>query len=366
MNVMHFANSRRSTLGIEWELALVDPVTGDLVGRGAEVVEAAANQHIAGEFLTNTVELVTGVCDTVPAATAELRQLRDELMVTLDRLGIGVIGTGAHPWADWQLQTLAPDDRYLRVVDRARQWGRQLSIWGLHIHVGLTSRDHVVPAMHAVLTDLPLMLALTASSPFWEGKDTGFASHRSMLFQQLPSAGLPPRLDDWRELDRTVSGMLASGALLDERELRWDVRPAGRFGTLEVRVFDAPSTVTEVGAAAAFVQCVVEETVRALERGRPLRALPEWAVIENKFRAARYGLDTEFIINADGGLEPGRDLMARRIDELLPIANDLGCDSKLVNSLAVAESNGADHQRSLMRTHSRSGMIEAMRAALRQ
>ncbi len=366
MNLMHFANSRRSTLGIEWELALVDPNTGDLVGRGAEVVAAAANQKIVGEFLTNTVELVTGVCDTVPEATAELRQLRDELLLTLEPLGIGAIGTGTHPWADWQLQTLALDERYLRVVERARQWGRQLSIWGLHIHVGLTSRDHVVPAMHAVLADLPLMLALTASSPFWEGKDTGFVSHRSMMFQQLPSAGLPPRLDDWCELDRTVTGMLASGTLLDERELRWDVRPAGRFGTLEVRVFDAPSTVSEVGAAAAFVQCVVEEAVRALERGRQLRALPEWAVIENKFRAARYGLDTEFIIDAGGGVESGRDLMARRIDELLPIASDLGCDSRLVNSLAIVETSGAQKQRSLLRTHGRSGMIEAMRSALLQ
>ena len=361
---MDFATSGRSTLGIEWDLALVDPSTGDLVGRAAEVVAAANNRRIVGEFLTNTVELVTGVHKTVPEATAELRQLRNVLLSALDSLGLGAIGTGTHPFADWRLQTVVPDDRHLRVVERSRQWGRQLSIWGVHIHVGLTTRDFVVPAMRSVLVDLPLILALSASSPFWEGEDSGFASQRSMLRQQLPGAGIPPRLDDWRELERTVDGMLASGTLLDRRELRWDVRASSGFGTIEVLAADSPATVSEVGAVAALVQSIVEETVRALERGGQLRGLPEWALAENKFRAARFGFNTEFITGGDGQVESGRSLLARRIDELLPIATELGCGEKLVSALAIADSIGADRQRALLRTKGREGLIDALRGSL--
>ena len=362
MSDMDFAPSRRSTLGIEWELALVDPASGDLVGRAAELIAAVDDPRVGGEFLTNTIELITGVHDDVASATAELRELRSLVARAGDELGIGTIGLGTHPYSDWQLQTVVPDERYLRVVDRTKQWGRQLAIWGVHVHVGLTSSEFAIPAMDAVLAEYPLMLALSGSSPFWVGHDTGFASHRAMLFQQLPTGGIPPRFDDWADLSAQVAGMLGAGVVLDERELRWDVRPSSRFGTIEVRIFDSMATVAEVGAAAALAQCVVEEAVRAAESGAPSRRLPHWAIAENKFRAARWGFDTQFIVDAEGRAVNGREWLAQRLDELQPIARDLDCEAKLVSAFTVAQATGADRQRAVMRTAGRQGVIDSLRA----
>ena len=362
MTLMDFAPSRRSTLGIEWELALVDPASGDLVGRAAELIAAVDDPRVGGEFLTNTIELITGVHADVAGATAELRQLRTLVARAADELGIGLVGLGTHPFADWQLQAVAPDERYLRVVERTRQWGRQLAIWGVHVHIGLTTRAHAVPVMEAVLAEYPLMLALSGSSPFWEGHDTGYASHRAMLFQQLPTGGIPPRFDDWADLERQVDGMLAAGVVLDERELRWDVRPSSRFGTIEVRIFDSMPTVSEVGAATALAQCVVEEAVRAVEAGRPSRELPRWAIAENKFRAARWGFDTQFVVDAEGTAVNGREWLAQRLDELAPIARDLGCEAKLVSAFTFAQATGADRQRAVQRSAGKQGVIDALRA----
>lgn len=362
MATMEFAQSGRATLGIEWELALVDPASGDLVGRAAEVVEAMNDPRVVGEFLTNTVELVTGVHQKVGDATAELRALRQAFTRAADPIGVAAVGFGTHPFADWQLQTVVPDARYLRVIDRAKQWGRQLSIWGLHVHVGVPDRNAVADVVSAVLADYPLFLALSASSPFWEGHDTGFASHRAMLFQQLPTGGLPPSFRDWAELETIEAGLLKAGVVLEHRELRWDVRPVSRFGTVEIRIADSMSTVHEIGAIVALAQSVVEEALRRFEEGRPARRLPDWALTENKFRAARFGLDTQFIVDAAGAVEHGRELLARRIDELQPVARELDCEAKLVSALALGNDTGADRQRALMRTAGKQGLIDGLRA----
>lgn len=362
---MTFATSERVTLGIEWELALIDPETRDLVGRAPEILERLDRPEFTGEFLTNTVEFATGVHHRVPNAVAQMRELRDVLLAQTDELGIGVIGSGTHPFADWHLQTVAPDARYLRVIDRSRAWGRQLAIWGVHAHIGVPDRELVAPVIRAVLANVGYLLALSASSPFWQGEDTGFSSHRTMLFQQLPTGGLPPDLHDYADYERIVDGMLRGEVILDERELRWDVRPAPRFGTVEVRIADGAPTVAELGAVAALCQCIVEEALRALERGVEPMSLPRWAVRENRFRAARYGFDTRFIITDEGETEGARAAFARRIDELVPIARDLGCEGELVSSLSLAQHNSADRQRAAARTGGLVSVVDSLRAELR-
>lgn len=359
---MDFAHTARSTLGIEWELALVDPATGDLAGRANEIIAGVDEPRCVGEFLTNTIELVTGVHGNVPSAIADLRDLREKFVAVAAKSGVAAIGAGTHPFADWKLQTVTPAGRYLRVTDRARDWGRQLAIWGVHVHVGIPSRDSVIPTMHAVLANFQWLLGLSVSSPYWDGQDTGFASHRTMLFQQLPTGGLPPALETWNDYERTLEGMLAGEVILDPSELRWDVRPAPRFGTLEVRIADGLPSLYDIGANAAFTQCVVEEALRAIDEGRQPMRLPDWAVRENKFRAARWGFDTKFIISADGREESGRESLARRIDELMPIAHDLGCEGELVAGLAIVENTPADRQRAALRTGGQVGVIDSLRA----
>ncbi|MGO1545202.1 MAG: YbdK family carboxylate-amine ligase [Gulosibacter sp.] len=359
---MDFAATERSTLGIEWELALVDPTSGDLTGRANEVISEVGDPRCVGEFLTNTVEFVTRPHRNVPSAIEDLREMRGRFVAAATTAGIAAIGSGTHPFANWRLQAVSPADRYLRVAERAGTWGRQLSIWGVHVHVGVQNRDHVVPVMHSVLANYSWLLALSASSPFWQGADTGFASHRSMLFQQLPTGGLPPALETWADYERTLRGMLEAEVILDPLELRWDVRPAPQFGTIEVRIADGGPSLFDVAASAAFTQCLVEEAVRALDEGRAPMRLPDWAVRENKFRAARWGFDTKFITAADGRQESGRESLARRIDELQPIARDLGCEGELVAALAIVDSNPADRQRASMRTNGMVGVVDSLRA----
>ncbi|QUY60739.1 Gamma-glutamylcysteine synthetase 2 [Gulosibacter molinativorax] len=361
---MEFAPTERVTLGIEWELALVDPTSGDLTGRANEIIAEVDNARVVGEFLTNTIELVTDVHHTVGDAVQDLRDLRAQFAAAAAKSGVAAIGVGTHPFADWKLQTVTPAERYMRVADRARDWGRQLSIWGVHVHVGIPSKDSVIPTMHALLANYSWLLAMSVSSPYWDGQDTGFASHRTMLFQQLPTGGLPPVLETWADYERTLEGMLHGEVVLDAHELRWDVRPAPHFGTLEVRIADGLPSLFDIGANAAFTQCVVEESLRAIDEGRQPMRLPDWAVRENKFRAARWGFDTKFIISADGRQEGGRESLARRIDELMPIARDLACEGELVAALAIVENTPADRQRASMRTGGKVGMIDSLRAEM--
>lgn len=361
---MEFAASDRATLGIEWELALVDAATGDLVGRAPEIIAAVDDPNCGGEFLSNTVELVTGVHRAVPAAVAELRALLDAVVRACDARGLAAIGTGTHPFADWRDQEVSPAPRYQRVVELGGDWGRQLSIWGVHVHVGLPSRDAVVPVQDAVLAHLPWLLGLSGASPYWLGVDTGFASHRAMLFQQLSTGGLPPHLTDWGEYERLVAAMSRAEAIAQPGELRWDVRPAAHFGTIEVRIADAVPTLAEVAAQAALTQAIVEEALRALDAGRQPTALPLWAVRENKFRAARFGLDTAFIVSATGEVEDARSALARRVAELSSIARDLGCERELHSVLSLAQRTPAQRQRDAMRAEGARGVIDALRAEL--
>lgn len=359
---MEFAPTERTTVGIEWELALVDPTSGDLTGRANEIIAEVGDSRCVGEFMTNTVELVTGVHHDVPSAVEDLRELRGRFVAAAAQSGVAGIGAGTHPFADWKLQTVTPAQRYLRVAERSRDWGRQLAIWGVHVHVGIPSRDSVIPTMHAVLANVQWLLALSVSSPYWDGHDTGYASHRTMLFQQLPTGGLPPSLETWADYERTLDGMLEGEVIVNSHELRWDVRPAPHFGTLEVRVADGLPSLFDIGANAAFTQCVIEESLRALDEGRQPMRLPDWAVRENKFRAARWGFDTKFIISADGRQEGGRESLARRIDELQPIARDLGCEGELVAALAIGDNTPADRQRASLRTGGQVGVIDSLRA----
>lgn len=364
---MDFAASRRSTLGIEWELALVDPQSGEIVPRAKELLTAIDDPRFDKEFLAGMIELITGVHDTTDAAVDELRGMRDTAVAAAERLGVAIVGTGTHPTSRWREQEQADDPRYRRVVQKAGDWGRRLIIFGVHNHIGVEHRDKAVPLLRTMLDRLPLILALSASSPFWQGLDTGFASHRTMLFQQLPTGGLPPMLVDWAEYERTLEDMLVAGVIDELGELRWDVRPSPSIGTIEVRVADGAPSVDDLGAVTALTHCLVEEASRALDAGQPQHHLPYWLVRENKWRAARDGLDATVIVDERGTLQGAREAIAEAADRLAPIARDLGASRSLDLVERVLEGGGsAARQRAAF---DRGGhpavlaeLIEAMRA----
>ena len=191
-----FHASPEPTLGVEWELALVDKTSRDLVNGAADLFAAAgprlsAPEKVHRELLRNTVEVVTGVCHDVGEAVGDLRSTLRELLPVADGLGLDLYGGGTHPFASWTHQELTEGHRYAELINRTQWWGRQMLIWGVHVHVGLPERDRVLPVLSALLTYYPHLQALSASSPIWAGTDTGYASNRALMFQQLPTAGLP-------------------------------------------------------------------------------------------------------------------------------------------------------------------------------
>ncbi|MFB8386690.1 glutamate--cysteine ligase [Microbacterium sp. NPDC055910] len=326
-----FATSARSTVGLEWELMLADRESGDLVPRAPAVLDAlgdstALERHtVTGELLTNTVEITSGIGSTVAAAVDDIADAIAAIRTVTDPLDIELLCAGSHPFAQWYDQQVTEKTRYQTLIERTQWWGRNMMIWGIHIHVGVDDVTKVFPIINALSVYLPHLQALSASSPFWAGERTGYASNRSLVFQQLPTAGLPWPLRDWAEYEEYLRGMIATGVIADPTEVRWDIRPAPRWGTIEVRACDGMSTLPELAALAALVQTLVEHFSRELDAGRELTTLPPWFTRENKWRAARYGLEADVIIDREGTQRPVTEHLRETIERLDDVAVELKC-----------------------------------------
>ncbi|WP_423739420.1 glutamate--cysteine ligase [Cryobacterium zongtaii] len=366
---IEFARSERSTVGIEWELALVDRASGDLVSIADEVLDAlrgpdgSPHPHITGELLLNTVELVSGVHHTVAGAVGDVAGQVAEVRAITDPLGVDPICSGSHPFGQWFDQQVTDKKRYHKLIDRTQWWGRNMMIWGIHVHVGIEDRDKVIPILNGLLSFVPHLQALSASSPFWAGVNTGYASNRAQMFQQLPTAGLPWRLEDWAAWEEYVNDLTVTGIIEDASEVRWDIRPSPRWGTIEVRACDGVSTVEELGAIAAFIQCVVEWMSTEIDEGRPVPTMQPWFVRENKWRAARYGLAAEIIVNSTGTERMVTDEVRRLVEVLSPTAERLGCLTELLQLNLILD-HGASYQRQLAVAATHNGDLPAVVAAL--
>ena len=349
--MLSFASSPQSTLGAEWELAIVDAEDFSLASRAPEILEALKAEgtdhlrgKIVGEMLTNTVEIVSGVQTDVAGITADLSATLDYLRNILAPRGLDVMCAGTHPFSPWWEQEVTPAYRYEELVNRTQWWGRQMLIFGVHTHVGIANRDHVMPIVRALMAYVPHLEAVSASSPYWAGHDTQYASNRAMLFQQLPTAGLPFQLKNWGEYEDYIGDMLHTGVVDSINEIRWDIRPAPGWGTVEVRVCDGIPTLAELAAVTAFVQCLVHDMSQRLDRGEELNFLPDWFHRENKWRSARYGMDTIIIENAACDERLVTDVIADEVERLAPIAQELGCSAELESMLNFARV-GASYQR---------------------
>ena len=344
-----FRGSPEPTIGVEWELALVDRSSRDLANTAADLFAAAGPRlpdpgRLHKELLRNTVEVVTGVCGTVGEAMADLRRTLEVVVPVADRLGVDLYGGGTHPFASWTRQQLTEGHRYEELINRTQWWGRQMLIWGVHVHVGLPSQERVMPVLSSLLNHYPHLLALSASSPIWAGVDTGYASNRALMFQQLPTAGLPFQFERWSEFEAYASDQLVTGVIDDLSEIRWDVRPATHLGTLENRICDGVSDFDDLSSLVALMQCLVVDLDTRAAAGETLPTMPPWHVQENKWRAARYGLDAIVVLDADSHERLVTEDLADLLERLAPVAERLGCPDELA---AVAEipRRGASYQR---------------------
>ena len=359
-----FARSERSTLGVEWELQLVDRDSLDLRQCAAEVLQAVQpDDHIHGEMMLNTVELVSGARRSVAECIEDIALAFDRLLPVTERLRVDLTSAGTHPFADPLVQKVTDTERYARLVDRTRLWGHQMLIFGTHVHVGLEDRTKALPILRALLTRTAHLQCLSASSPFWAGADTGYADNRAMMFQQLPTAGAPHQLETWDELEAYAGDMIHTEVIEDFTEVRWDVRPSPRLGPIEVRACDAATNLTELAGIAALTQCLVESFSRALDRGEELDVMRAWYVDENKWRSARYGMDAILITDSLGNEELVTDTVERMLTDLAPVAADLGCEAELEGVRATLEA-GASYQRQLAAVRAGGGNEAAVRLLL--
>ncbi len=348
-----FATSARSSVGLEWEIMLADGASGDLVPRAPEILDVVSDATalerytVTGELLTNTVEVTSGIGDTVAAAVDDIADAIAAVRTVTNPLGVELLCAGSHPFAQWYDQQVTDKTRYHKLIERTQWWGRNMMIWGIHVHVGVDDVDKVFPIINALAIYLPHLQALSASSPFWAGERTGYASNRALVFQQLPTAGLPWPLQDWSEFEHYMDDMVRTGVMADATEVRWDIRPAPRWGTIEVRACDGMSTLPELAAVASLVQVLVEHFSRALDEGRTIPALPPWFVRENKWRAARYGLDARVIVDADGRQRDVRDHLAETMDELTDVAVELKCAREFAGLSRILD-QGASYARQLL------------------
>ncbi|HLS49990.1 MAG TPA: glutamate--cysteine ligase [Actinomycetaceae bacterium] len=364
-----FAPSQRSTVGIEWELALVDADSGDLrqvaetIIANLEATNSARLGSVHHELLLNTIEVVSGVCRTVPEAGRDLRATVEALAPVLEPLRVELMSAGTHPFARSAYQRVTNRQRYATLIDRTQWWGRQMVIFGVHVHVGVENHAKVLPILRALLTYLPHLQSLAASSPFWAGDDTGYASNRALLFQQLPTAGLPPVFDHWAEFEQYVADMVKTGVIDSFKDSRWDIRPAPHLGTIELRVFDGLSNLADVLAVAALAHCLVEHFSTELDEGRELPAMPQWFLEENKWRSARYGMEAIIIRNAAGEEELVTEALRKLIVTLAPVADRLRCSAELAGVARMID-EGVSYQRQRAVARANNGSLHAVVAHL--
>ncbi len=347
MNIV-FNGSEKPTLGVEIEVQVVDAA-------GALATDTAASKILsrlddeAGfkhELLECTVEVITGVCSSVSEVRDELRTKLDRLIEVAGDMDYRIISSGTHPFSSWADQTVSPDPRYHRLIEDCQWTARRLLIFGVHTHVGIKSAEEAIAVGNSLATFIPHFLALSASSPFWQGRDTGLASVRSKVFESLPTAGLPYQVRNWGEFQRFMRTLIGAGTIRSIREVWWDIRPHPGFGTLEMRICDGVSTMDEMCALVALGQSLVVWLGERYNNGLSLFEHHAWTVRENKWRAARWGIDAEIIRDEEGNLLSLRRSITDLIERLEPTAERLGCHGDLQRVHDILErGTSADRQR---------------------
>lgn len=332
---IRFNGSPAHTLGVEIELGLVHDETDELECAAPGILaELAADfpdgEHprIKKELFQSTLELVTGICDTPADARNDLEATIAELTPAVRARHLALIGTGVHPFSAWSRLRLTEDARYLRLVEKIAWPARRLMIHGVHFHVGVPSGNHAIAVTNALTGLLPHFVALSASSPYWFGDDTGLASIRTKIFESIPSASLPPYLADWRAFEDLADVLVRAGTIETVKELWWDVRPSPGWGTVELRMCDGMATLGELLALAALAQSAVAYLCDRIDAGEPLPRDADWVLRENKWRAARYGIDAD-LVHGDGRVTQLADEVLEWVELLRPYADTLGSRAEL-------------------------------------
>ena len=337
------------TLGIEEELMIVDSETLELTNSIEGLLQDLSDTYTEGEvkpeLMESVCEIATTPCTTAAEAGGQLEALRRTVRSVAEGRGLAIGAAGTHPFAMWEDQRIVSRPRYRDLVAGLQFVARQELIFGIHVHVGLDDPDKAIHVVNGMRVHLPLLLALSANSPFWRANQTGLLSARTPIFRAFPRVGIPPRYDDFADWQRRIEFMVASKAIVDYTYLWYDVRPHPNFGTVEVRVMDSQTRLEHTLALAALVQAMVKELAEHFESGQQLSRYPYEMLDENKWLAARHGLGGELVDLPSRQRVRTSDLARRLVDRLRGHAEDLGSAGELAGVEDLLENgNGGSRQ----------------------
>jgi carboxylate-amine ligase len=315
------------TLGIEEEFQIVDPQTRELRSRVSEILaegKTLLGEQLKPEMIQSMIEVGTGICKDIKEARTDITNLRGTVAGLARKQGLEIVAAGTHPFSHWQDQKIFDNDRYNLIVEENQIIARSLLTFGLHVHVGIADPDRAIHIMNAVRYMLPHMLALSTSSPFWVGKQTGLRSYRSEVFTRMPRTGIPDHFESDSAFQHYVQLLIKTGCIDDAKKIYWDVRPHPFFPTLEFRICDIPTRVDDTIAIAALFQALVAKFDKLLDRNLTFRLHHKMLIEENKWRAVRYGLDGKMIDFGKGEEVPIRHLIRELLEFVDDVIDDLG------------------------------------------
>jgi len=352
------------TLGIEEEYLIVDMESRDLVQQPdpafLPACSAALGARVTGEYLQCQIEVGTKPHHNVADAAAELLELRRGVATCASEFGYAPIAASTHPFAKWRSQSHTRKERYDDLRDNLGQVVRRMLICGMHIHVGIEDEDERIDLMGQITYFLPHLLALSTSSPFWAGEDTGLNSYRLTVFDALPRTGLPDPVESFGEYRRLVGALVKAGSIEDATKIWWDIRPSDKFPTLEQRITDICGTVAEAAAIAAAYQSLLAFFHKLKQKNQKWRRYPNILILENRWQAQRHGVNGKLIDLGRGKMVQMGDLVEELIDLVAEEAEALGCTKELAYLREIAKSgSSADRQRAVYNEALSSGMEQA-------
>src|SRR5216110_1248121 len=337
------------TIGIEEEYQTIDPETRDLrshihseiIAKGKVLLE----EQVKAEMHQSVVEVGTGVCKNIKEAKKDIRKLRHDMIKLAKDNGLLLAAGATHPFADWRSHEIYPDERYRKVVDDLQLVARANLIFGLHVHVGIEDRETTIHVMNQARYFLPHLLALSANSPFWLGMNTGLKSYRCKVFDKFPRTNIPNSYSSWSEYENFVNLLIKTNCIDNAKKIWWDIRPHPFFNTLEFRVCDIPMRLEETIALAALIQATIAKLYKLYAANQGFRLYRRALIMENKWRAARYGLDGKLIDFGKQKEVPVRDLIHEYLDFIEDVVDELDSREELNYLRQILETgSGADRQ----------------------
>jgi carboxylate-amine ligase len=337
------------TLGIEEEFQTVDPVTRDLRSHvHTEIIEKGKlrlAERVKPEMHQSVVEVGTGICRNIKEAKAEVYELRRHMVMLAEENGLRLAAAGTHPFADWTTQGIFPDERYRTIIEDMQQVARANLIFGLHVHIGIEDKETAIHLMNAARYFLPHILALSANSPFWMGRNTGLMSYRCKVFDKFPRTNIPDYFQSYGEYESFVNLLIKTNCIDNAKKIWWDIRPHAFFGTLEVRICDIPMRAEETIALAALIQAVMARLYQLYQSNMGFRLYRRVLIMENKWRASRYGIRGKLIDFGKKIEVPVSDLTHELLEFVDPVLDELDSREEVGSVLRILErGTGADRQ----------------------